>query len=182
MAARCNASKLTSGDQLYEVSFYTFQKLDGGDVHVRDREGGTILISRKLFEESIYSTKQYEREIRFTRTELAQKIETLGHAAFQVTFRKQVSSSDVADALESQDLSTRAKRRKVAKAAMEGPERKMTARLFRTEDFDASMELGRYRVIDLEEFAKTKDEKTAQRLVDTRTVSELIVDNVRYYV
>jgi len=44
------------------------------------------------------------------------------------------------------------------------------------------MELGRYRVIDLDALAETNDESRAQRLVDTRTVKELVVNNTQYYV
>jgi hypothetical protein len=46
----------------------------------------------------------------------------------------------------------------------------------------ASMELGRYRVIDLDELFKHGDEKRAFRLIDTRTITELVVDNELYYV
>lgn len=66
---------------------------------------------------------------------------------------------------------------------MEGEERVMHARLHRTEEFDASMELGRYRVIDLDELLKNGDSdknvNKAFRLSDTRTITELIVDNKR---
>lgn len=79
-------------------------------------------------------------------------------------------------------MSTKAKRRKVVKEAMKGETRVMHARLHRTDDFDAAMELGRYRVVDLDELIKHGDEKRALRMVDTRTISELIVDGVRYYV
>ena len=54
---------------------------------------------------------------------------------------------------------------------MDEETRIMNARLHRTEEFDASMELGsRYRVIDLDAYdASNYDEKRALRLVDTRT-------------
>jgi hypothetical protein len=71
---------------------------------------------------------------------------------------------------------------KVVKNLMEGEERVIHARLHRTEDFDASMELGRYRVIDLDELFKHGEDKRAFRLIDTRTITELIVDNELYYV
>lgn len=79
-------------------------------------------------------------------------------------------------------MSSKAKRRKVVKEVMKGDTRVMHARLYRTDDFDASMELGRYRVVDLDELIKHDDEKRALRMVDTRTISELIVDGVRYFV
>ena len=55
----------------------------------------------------------------------------------------------------------------------------MHAKLKRSFEDDVEMELGRYRVVDLE---KSEPGKPAPRLVDTRTVSELVVEGVRYYV
>ena len=113
---------------------------------------------------------------------MARKLETIGHAAFKVTFKKQVATNDVADGLDGADVSTQAKRRKVIKQLMEGAERVMHARMARTADDDSALELGRYKVLDLDELFKHNDEKRAMRLVDTRTITELVVDNVRYYV
>lgn len=59
-------------------------------------------------------------QVKLTRTQLAQKIETLGHSSFRVTFKKQIVSNDVADALANADLSSQAKRRKIVKNLMEG--------------------------------------------------------------
>jgi len=183
MASRtCNPQALAPGAKLFEVSHYIFKKMDGDNAVVTDASGGEVIISRSLLEKSIYSTHQYDKEERMTRTELAQKIETLGHAAFQVKFRKQVSSNDVADGIADQAIGNQAKRRKLLKQLMEGELRTMNARLYRTADFDASIELGRYRVVDLDELEKHRDnEARCLRMVDTRTIAELIVENVRYF-
>ena len=93
-----------------------------------------------------------------------------------------MTPNDVADGLDGADCGTKAKRRKVVKDLMEGKTRVMHARLYRTEQFDASMELGRFRLVDLDDLKKHGDEKRALRMMDTRTLEELIVDNVRYYV
>ena len=93
-----------------------------------------------------------------------------------------MASNDVADALENEDaddMANKTKRRKILKRLMEGEERVMNARLVRDETFDCAIELGRVRVIDLD---KTTPQKEEERLVDTRTISELIVNHVRYYV
>lgn len=182
MANKCSADKLVPGEFLYEVTYYKVLSVDEKDVHVLDNTGNELSISRNIVERLDYSTTQFTAEVKMTRSELAQKIEGLGHAAFRVTFRKQVAPNDVADALDGADLSTQAKRRKIVKELMEGEERVMHCKLVRSEEFDAAMELGRYRVYDLIELDKHKDEKRATRLIDTRTVTELIVDGVRYYV
>jgi hypothetical protein len=177
----CDAANLQPGDKLYEVSYYTVVDVDDSDVNVCDASGGQVRISRQLVERSVYSTNQFDKEERVTRTQLAQKIESLGHAAAQFTFKKQVACNDIADKLVDEDLGSLAKRRKVMKRLMDGPVRVMNARLFHTDEFDAAMELGRYRVIDLDEFFKTNDEKRSMRMVDTRTISQIVVDNVRYF-
>lgn len=183
MAQTCDPDALKAGDHLYEVSYYVVESVDDEYVHVaHPLTNSKMQISRNIVRDQIYSTDQYASEQKMTRTELAQKIETLGHAAFRVTFRKQVSSNDVADALDGKDLGTQAKRRKVVKGLMEGEERVMHARLLRSKEFDAALELGRYKVIDLKQFDETGSIGRSTRLVDTRTVTELVVDNVRYYV
>ena len=180
---KCDPASLKAGDILYEVSYHTVNKVDDEYVYVTT-EGGTgqIRISRSIVRDSIFSTDQYAKEEKITRTMLAQKIEGLGHAAFRVSFKLQVASNDVADGLDNADMSTKTKRRKLIKELLDGKPRVMHARLFRTKDFDASMELGRYRVVDLDDLAKHGDEKRALRMVDTRTVTELVVDNIRYVV
>ena len=44
--------------------------------------------------------------------------------------------------------------------------------------FRFTLQLGRYKVVDLE---ASEPGKPAQRLVDTRTVTEVVVEGVRYY-
>ena len=179
---RTDVSKLREGDIFYRVLHYKVTAVDDGYVHTTSDVAGDSAIAVSLVQKSAFVTNQYAEEVKVTRTRLAQKIETLGHAAFRVTFRKQTTSTDVADGLLGADVSTQTKRRKIVKQLMEGEERVMHARLHRTEDFDAAMELGRYRVVDLEELLKHGEEKRAHRMIDTRTVTELVVDNVRYYV
>ena len=179
---KSDASRLVPGEHMYEVTYYTVDRVDNSDVHVTDSKGTKMRISRSLAESSIYTTTQFAKEVKLTRTEMARLIESLGQSAFKVVFNKQVTSNDVADGLENEDLGNKAKRRKVLKKLWEGTERTMNARLFRTDEFDVAMELGRYRVIDLDALKETGDEARAQRLVDTRTVSELVVNNTRYHV
>jgi hypothetical protein len=179
---QCDVSKLTRGDKFYRVVYYEVENVHGDTVHTKSDTAGLSSISSSLVQRTAFTTDQYKREERVTRTEMSQRMETFGHAAFRVTYEKKKEATDVADELEDADMSTKAKRRKVMKEAMKGVERVMHARLYRTEDFDASMELGRYRVVDLDELMKHGDEKRALRMVDTRTIRELVVDNVRYYV
>jgi hypothetical protein len=149
------------------------------NVLVVDEKGNRLRISKGIVDDSMHSTDQYAKSERVTRTRLAQIMEGVGHAAFRVIFQKQVTPTSIADELEGKDVSTKTKRRKVVSELMKGEKRVMHAKLQRSIEDDVEMELGRYKVVDLE---KSEPGKPAPRLVDTRTVSELVVEGTRYYV
>ena len=173
-------ANLKNGDFVTLFNYYVFDHLDAeGYAHLVDEKGNKIRMHRKIVEDSTHTTGQYSNEHKVTRTRLAKILEGVGHAAFRVTFEKKVDANAVADALEGEDMSTKAKRRKVVSDLMKGETRVMHAKLLRSEQDDVQVELGRYKVIDLEAQAAGK---YAQRLVDTRTVSELVVEGTRYYV
>ena len=174
-----NSGDVKLGEYLTLFNYYKVEGIDDEYVHVSDEKGNRIRISKGIVNDSMHSTDQYTKSEKVTRTRLAQIMEGLGHAAFRVTFQKQVTPAAVADELEGRDVSTKAKRRKVVNELMRGETRVMHAKLQRSIEDDVEMELGRYKVIDLE---KSEPGKPAPRLVDTRTVSELVVEGVRYYV
>ena len=173
------ASDVKVGEFMTLFNYYKVEHIDDGYVHVVDEKGNRLRISKGIVNDSMHSTNQFSKSEKVTRTRLAQIMEGLGHAAFCVTFQKQVTPTAVADDLEGKDVSTKAKRRKVVNELMKGERRVMHAKLKRSFEDDVEMELGRYRVVDLE---KSEPGKPAPRLVDTRTVSELVVEGVRYYV
>lgn len=179
MTARATADKIVVGERLALFNYYTVTDIDKEYVHCTDDNGQGVRIGRSIVNHSMVSTTQYTQEEKVSRTRLALLIEGLGHAPFRITFNKQVQSTAVADGLAGEDLSTQPKRRKLLKTLMEGEERVMHARLWRSREDDPEMELGRYKVVDLE---KSTPGKPAQRLVDTRTIKEVIVEGVRYYV
>ena len=173
-------ANLKNGEILTLFNYYKYLKTDAdGYVVVTDEKGDDIRVHPEIVERSMHSTSQYTEEIKVNRPRMAQIIEGVGHAAFRVTFEKKVDSNTVADALEDKDISNKAKRRKVISELMRGETRVMHAKLLRSSGDDVQMELGRYKVIDLEAQAEGK---SAQRLVDTRTVSELVVEGKRYYI
>jgi len=173
------ASDVKVGEFMTLFNYYKVEHIDDEYVNVADEKGNRLRISKGIVSNSMHSTDQYAKSEKVTRTRLAQIMEGVGHAAFRVTFQKQVTPTAVADELEDRDLSTKAKRRKVVNELMKGEVRVMHAKLKRSFEDDIEMELGRYKVIDLE---KSEPGKPAPRLVDTRTVSELVVEGVRYYV
>jgi hypothetical protein len=132
---------------------------------------------------SMVSSDQWDTSTCLPRTEIVQVLIGVGVLPFKITFRKQVTSNDVADALEHEleehkDFkNNKTKRRKIIKQLMEGETRVMRARLVRSQDFDVAMELGRIRVIDLD---KSTPQKEEERLVDTRTIEELVINGRRF--
>jgi hypothetical protein len=180
MPPKALSEKVVVGERLALFSYYKVDKIDKEYVHCTDENGQGVRIGKPIVNHSCVSTTQYPiGEEKVTRTRLAVIMEGLGHAPFRVTFNKQVKPNVVADGLSDADLTSQAKRRKVVKTLMEGEERVMHARLWRSHEDDVEMEQGRYKVVDLE---KSEPKKPAQRLVDTRTIKELIVEGTRYYV
>lgn len=176
---KATADKVVVGERMAMFNYYVVTEVDGNYVHCTDHNGQSVRIGRGIVADAMTSTSQFTREEKVTKTRLAQIMEGLGHAAFRVTFTKQVAATTVADGLDGKDLASQAKRRKVVKQLMDGEKRVMHARLWRSaEGDDVEMELGRYKVVDLE---ASEPGKPAQRLVDTRTVTELVVEGVRYY-
>ncbi len=178
MAPLAEARKLVVGERLALFNYYTVERVDEAFVHCADLRGHKVRIGREIVDHSMVSTSQHQRECRTTRAVLAQKIEGAGHAPMRITFRKQVKENDVADALADEDLGTQAKRRKLLKRLMQGERRVMHCKLKRSSEDDVQMELGRFRVDDLELYGKGG---CTERLVDTRTVEEVVLEGVRYY-
>ena len=183
MAKRVRYADLKTGDRLFELNYYEVIGVnDTGNpldvVSLKDQTGSVISVTRGIVEDVMYCTSQWTKEVKVAKRRLAQILEAAGHASFRVTFSKQVVNNTVADGLDGADLSTQAKRRRVVKQLMEGEKRVMHARLQRSEEDDVQMELGRFRVVDLE----IPKGEHSERLVDTRTVSELVLEGVRFYI
>lgn len=176
---KVDASKVEKGERLALFNYYEVVSTDTEYVHAKDENGNSVKIGCGIVENSMCSTTQYQETQKVTRTRLAQIIEGVGHLPFQVCFLKKTDAKSVADALDGADLSTHAKRRKLAKELLDGEERVMHAKLKRSVEDDVEIELGRYKVIDLEQ---SKPGAPANRLVDTRTVKWLVVDGVKYTV
>ena len=120
-------------------NYYVVRYKDSEWVHVTDENGKEMRISLSLVDNQMVSTSQFEREEAVTRTQLALKIEGLGHAPFRVPFNKQVGATAVADGLAGEDIGTQAKRRRVVKKLMEGEKRVMHAKLYRSTEDDVQM-------------------------------------------
>lgn len=128
------------------------------------------------------STASFFKTRFITRTKLAVKVVSLGRRAFRASFQKLPNADEVANELLEgfDDLTTSFKRKRV-RQVMYGQRRVMHCVLERSEDDDVMVELGRVRVLDLE-VASEQGFAKAQRLLDLRTIEELIVSGVKYIV
>jgi hypothetical protein len=180
----CDSNQVKVGEHLALFSYYRVTQVDAGFVHCTDLTNGQqVRIGRAIVDNgSVHSTQQHANEVKVTRTQLHGIMANVGHAAFKVTFNKQVAEAAVADALSGADLSTQAKRRKLVKHAMQGQQRVMHARMHRGGEPE---ELGRWKVVDLEAISDpsaSSDKALPVRVVDSRTITELVVEGTRYHV
>lgn len=168
------------GDVLSETQFYTVNKVVGNDVELENDLGETIVVNNKYVEACLFST-QFEKEEKITRTELAQKFLASANVALEVTFTKQVKEADVVKEItEAYSNSTpkefEAKMKKAVKGALNGETRVLRGRHSGSID-----DFGRVHVVDMEIVKDgSKSYDVRQRLVDPRTISQLIVKGIKY--
>ena len=116
-----------------------------------------------------HSADQFSSTHKVTRTELARIAEQdIRDTVFSCAFNKLPNQQDQERVLAGADLSTPAKRRKVAKDLSVGPERVLIGHITDTH------ELGRIPVYDLQ--------ANGERLVDLRTLKWLVFGNKKYEV
>jgi len=164
-----DASKLEPGDCLSRIQYMTVVSIHGDMVNVRDERGFEWSISKSILESQAHSATQFTSTKKVTRTELARIAEQdIRDTVFSCAFTKMPNAGDQERILASADLSTPAKRKRVAKELGVGEERVLVGHI------TDSHELGRLPVYDLE--AK------GERLVDLRTLKSITYANTKYEV
>lgn len=125
-----DGSKLVAGEILSRVSYMRVVSVCGDTVEVENTDGLRWTIDKSLLESEARSSSQFEETKRVTRTELARILEVeVRDSAFSVAFTKAPDAADQEKALDGADLSTPAKRKRVAKELGVGKERVMHAHL-----------------------------------------------------
>ena len=175
--ARCDAGQLEVGDKLSRIQYYTVLEHDEEKAlfTVENEQGFKFKVTSGIIEAEMHSASQFAREEKVTRTELVEKLENARDTCFTVVFRKQLTDKLLADKLfdlSEVDLGDGKARRKFARELLTGTERRLTGYLL-----NAEPRLGRTLVVDLE----VEPGKHNIRMVDHRTISEMIYKNVRYY-
>lgn len=132
-----------------------------------------LQMSRDIMEYEMHSGTVFAKEEAKTRTEIVELLANAKECVFTVTFHKQIDADYVKSHLLAASKDTwgnSSKLKALSKELEHGPECTMTCRLSRTEH-----KLGRSKVIDL-----NAPWGMNYRQVDHRTVTSLILKNVKY--
>lgn len=174
---RVRIADLGVGDRLSLVRYLRVTDTTReGTIVVETDDGQYWSVDSGIVRRTCYSASQYDTTEKVTRSRMAYLLEHAGDAIFTVTFHKKPDVNSIADALAAAPEDIRqwpqAKRRKVVREWLGGEERRLVGYL-KSPEPDIN---GRIRVIDLAIAAADHPE----RLVDPRTIQELILKRVKY--
>lgn len=163
----CDAKQLKPGDRLSRVSYLEVLEVGPKAIVVKNSNGLQWTINPSILEAEAVSANQYVETKKVTRTEMAELLENAKDSIFTVTFGKQLSVQKIINDLTHSDEMSK---QELAKTILKEEERILIGRLVSTE-----VKLGRSIVEDLENTTGS-----SLRLVDHRTISELILNNTKY--
>ena len=179
------------GSILSETSFYVVQSITAGKVLVKDDQGHDITLSERYVNEICISADSYETEEKKTMTELAEIFISSPRIAMTVAYITKgtektkrdfdLEKSEKIAEIQSASLSTASK---LLEDLIENPITRTIPgklRVMKGRHYGHVDELGRISFIDMEISRDvTKDYDTRSRLVDPRTIQELIINKVKY--
>jgi len=173
LESRSNPQALKIGDRLSRVSYMEVVGKAGSTFRVKNEEGMVWSIAASILENEAYAASQYTEEREVSRTEMVEALESAGDSVFTVVFDKKTSQKSIVTALSALDElpDKKTQLNKLAKSILAGEERRLVGYLASTEP-----KMGRSTVVDLE----VSTDQHRLRLVDHRTLKELVLRNVRY--
>lgn len=181
-------SAITPKTKLSETQFYSVEQIKGDKIQVKNDDGELIVLPSDYVEKCLVASDYVETMKTMTRTDLTNLFLASANVIMKVTYNKKVDEKEVEKAVIAlypnkggKILSEADFKKQVSallKSALDGEERTMVGRHYGNQD-----EFGRVRFIDMEITKDpAKDYDTRQRLVDTRTISCLILRGVKYCV
>lgn len=176
--------QLKAGDKFARVSHGTIIRVEGGSVRVRNTHGFEWSIGRDIVEREFQIAGHAVKDVKVRQSDFERIFkESVGDNVFQVTFTKkptQAAGVAVINAIDWATATSRAKN-KAIREVLAGDTRTLTGRL-KINAFEGGEKnpeaLGRMKVIDMDVEAEGED---AERQVDLRTVTELVVAGTRYH-
>jgi len=188
-----NRKNTKVGDVLSEIQHYRVTDLTKTEIEVVNERNEKFWIENTIAENGCNSATEFNEEIKVTRTEIIDIFLKSSRIAMTVVFNKQKKESEAKKELyalyakDSGKIISKDEYKKnvntVMKTIFKGEERVMTGRHYGNLD-----ERGRMFFIDMKQPNETVTAKDGteydkrQRLVDGRTITSLIVDNIRYIV
>lgn len=180
-----NKYELQVGDKFARVSHGTVVLVDGNSIRVRNVQGFEWSVGCDIVEREFHIAGHVVKNVKVRPSDFEHIFkDSVGDNVFQVTFNKLPSVDSGVEAIDAIDWSTAsvAAKKKAVKMAQTGEVRTLTGRLkinaFQSND-KMPEALGRMKVIDMDQEASGEP---AERLVDLRTITELVVAGTRYHV
>jgi hypothetical protein len=162
------------GNWFSETLFFKLNSHTGAEWSCTNlkKEPETYTVPKEQVLNQMYSGTLFESEEKMTRTNLVELLTNANETVFTVTYRRKVTEEDIIEILstvtDEKDFEKR--RKELAKQIPEGKQVTTTGFLTKTEE-----RLGRSTIIDLSQaYGK------GYRLVDHRTLEEIIIKNVKY--
>lgn len=181
-------SKIKPTTKLSETQFYSVEQIKGDKIQVKNDDGELIVLPSDYVEKCLVSSDEVQTTKTMSRTDLTNLFLSSANVVMAVTYHKKIDEKEVEKQVAAlypnkggKILSEADFKKQVStllKSALEGEERTMVGRHYGSQD-----EFGRVRFIDMEITKDpAKEYDTRQRLVDTRTITCLILRGVQYCV
>ena len=166
---RCKASDIKEGDIFTRHSFgKVVKRFHDNRFRVKNSEGMEWEIDAGILESEFSFADQHEVTETCSRTRIIEVLRSYPRTAMTVCFRKKLDPETVANQLQDANRSTDPVWLKAVKKALEGETRIMIGQ--HTNTFDAHSRL------------KFTEAGKGFRLIDTRTIEWLVVDQMKYVV
>lgn len=171
---RSDIRKVKTGSVFSRHSFGTVRRQSSWECDVENVEGTKWTVRGDLIEKEFSFADQHDIDVSTSRSSVIGVVVARPYTAMTVTFRKKVEPKDVAEVVWGKvgDPAVNEKTfRKVVEDAMAGEVRVMAG--YHTGEHDAHGRL---------KFNEIVDGKAQQRLIDPRTIEEVICHRARYQV
>lgn len=121
---KLDSQKLSVGSYVSRISYMRVVGVSGNNIEVENKDGFRWTIAKSILEAEATASDQFTEVRKVSRTELARVFEQdVRDTVFSVTFTKLPDPSDQDKILTEADVSTPAKRKRVAKELSTGKER-----------------------------------------------------------
>jgi hypothetical protein len=165
----CDIDKVQVGSVWTRHDSGEVTKIEGNTIHVKNNKGDVWTLTAPLVSSQFSFADQYEQEVKVSRTEMIGILKLNRQTAMTVVFHKKPDGKAISKELAAGqgEMSDRAWLIKINKL-IAGEERTMIGH--------------HYGSMDAHDRLQFREHGKGNRLVDTRTLTELVVNQVRYVI